>query len=126
MKKLIAILLSVLLCAAVAAPAFAEEPLAGGWTVTEDATVTEEIKAAFDKAIEGMVGSLLEPVAVLATQVVAGANYCLLCRSTPVVPDAIPSYVLVYLYDGVDGTTEITSIADLDVAALSSVEEVAE
>ena len=118
MKKLFAVLLCVMLGTMLVLPAMAEEALAGGWSATTDATVTDEIRAAFDKAVEGMVGSLLEPVAVLGTQVVAGINYCILCRSTAVVPDAVPSYVLVYLYEGVDGTTEILNIVDLDYVAM--------
>ena len=118
MKKLFAILLCVMLGTMLVLPAMAEETLAGGWSATADATVTDDIRAAFDKAVEGMAGSLLEPVAVLGTQVVAGVNYCILCRSTPVVPDAVPSYVLVYLYNGVDGTTEIMNIVDMDYVAM--------
>ena len=115
MKKLIVVLLCAALCATLILPAMAEEMVAGGWSATADSTVTEEVQTALTKAIEGMAGSQLEPIAVLGTQVVAGTNYCILCRSTPVVPDPIPSYVLVYLYDGVDGTAEILGITDVSI-----------
>jgi hypothetical protein len=46
--------------------------------------------AAFDKAAACLAGASYEPVAVLGKQVVAGMNYCLLCKVTATVPDAKP------------------------------------
>ena len=97
--------------------AFAE-PMLGGWSVCEDAVVTEEAKAALEKALENFVGSNVEPVALLGTQVVAGTNYCLLCKLTNVVPDAVPYYAIVFVYQGVDGTSEILSISAIDPGAM--------
>lgn len=114
MKKLIAVVLCLmmsltLLCAS------AEGVLAGGWTPAEDTAVTEEAQAALTKALDGFVGSNIEPVALLGTQVVAGVNYCLLCRVTPVVPNAVPHYALVYVYAGVNGSCELLEIQDLEL-----------
>lgn len=60
-----------------------------------------------------MTGAEYEAVAVLGTQVVAGTNECILCKVTPVVPDAASQWALVYLYEDLDGNAEITQVADL-------------
>ena len=133
MKKLIAILLCSLMLVAVAAcakttekpadvandvSAEAEpvsEPVAGGWAVAEDNTITGERKAIFDKAFAELVGVDYVPVACLGTQVVAGTNYCFLAKATVVYPDAKPKYVLVYVYADLEGNATIMNIADMPV-----------
>lgn len=115
MKKIIALALALLLCAAMLLPASAESLLAGGWTLCEDITVTEEAKAAFNQALEGFVGSSIEPLALLGTQVVAGLNYCLLCRATPVVPNATSHYALVYIYRPLTEKAQLLEISDLPI-----------
>lgn len=114
MKKLLALLLALTLCAMALLPALAEGGmLTGGWTATEDAAVTEDALSAFTKAMDGFVGSTVEPVALLGTQVVAGLNYCFLCRVTPVVPNAVSHYALVYVYAALDGSAQLLQIDDL-------------
>ena len=70
-------------------------------------------EAAFEKAMEGLVGCTYEPIAILGSQVVSGMNYCLLCKTTVVTPDAPVSYTLVYIYEALDGTAEILRIQDI-------------
>ena len=91
------------------------EAVLGGWTMTEDSTVTPEAQAALDKALEGFVGSNVEAVALLATQVVSGTNYCILCRLTPVVPNPEPHYALVYVYQPLEGDATLLTIDDINV-----------
>ncbi len=108
----VAVLTLVLaLCAAFALA----EPLDGGWQNAphEAAELPEDAQAAFDKALEGLVGAEYTPVALLSTQVVAGMNYCILCQITPVVPDATPTWALVYIYADLQGNAEITNVYDL-------------
>lgn len=114
MKKLIALVLCLMMALALL-PAHAEGNLAGGWTVAEETTVPAEAQEALTKALEGFVGSNIEPVALLGTQVVAGLNYCLLCRVTPVVPNAVPHYALVYVYASVNGSAELLEIQDIEM-----------
>ena len=113
--KTLSSILAVVLVLMCGVSALAEESLDGGWTATEDAAVTEEASAALNKALETFVGSEIEPIALLGTQVVAGTNYCLLCRVTPVVPDAVGHYALVYVYAGVDGTAEVLDMVDVEL-----------
>ena len=44
----------------------------------------------------------------IGSQVVAGMNYCQLCKVTAVAPDAKPQYRLVYIYEELNGNAEIT------------------
>lgn len=117
MKKLIAVLFAVMMMITSVA-AVAEAPLAGGWTPSADPAVTDEIKAIVDQALEGLVGVNYTPVAFLGSQVVAGTNYAVLCQATVVVPDAVPSYVIIYIYRDLEGNASILNIADFDIGAL--------
>ena len=86
--------------------------LAGGWSaVTGDTSLSANsaAKSAFEKATEALCGMEYEPIAVLATQVVAGKNYCILCRGRATVPDAQPVIQLVYIYENLQGKAELTN-----------------
>jgi hypothetical protein len=114
MTRLTALLLTVLLVLSMIPAAVAEGPLAGGWTAANDPTVTQERSDLFDKALDGMVGVDYTPVAYLGSQVVAGTNHYFLCLSRVVIPDAIPKYVLVFIYEDLQGSAKIMNIADFD------------
>ena len=125
MKKMIAILvlvaLALTLCAASA------ETLSGGWEIpqAEAAPLTDDAQAAFDKAMEKLDGAEYTPVALLATQPVAGINYCILCQVAPVVPNPVPHWSLLYLYADLQGNVEIMNVYDLyiDMHAFPTEEE---
>ena len=91
------------------------EAMTGGWENVphETAELPADAQAAFDKAVEGLVGAEYVPVALLSTQVVAGTNYCILCQITPVAPNATPTWTLVYIYADLDGNAEITNVYEL-------------
>lgn len=119
MKKLALFLVMVLCAMSFCAFADEEVTLAGGWMNNETpAEYDETALAAFNKAFEEFVGSNVEPVALLGTQVVAGINYCWLCKVTPVVPNAVCHYALVYIYAGLDGEATVLTITDIDIAAM--------
>lgn len=112
MKNIIIALLLILALCACAAMA---EPMVGGWQNVphEAGELPEDAQAAFDRALEGLVGAKYVPVALMSTQLVAGMNYCILCQITPVVPDAAPTWALVYIYADLQGNAEITNVYDL-------------
>lgn len=93
--------------------------LDGGWTKAESPEITEDFLKVFSKATETLAGAELTPVAYIASQVVAGVNHLVLCSQTATVPDAEPTYVLVYVYADPDGNAEITSIVDSDIPAIT-------
>lgn len=127
MKKLLCAMLTLMLFALSCVPALAEEPMMklGGWiSNTENpAEIPQEVLDAFSKAVEGLTGCVYEPVALLASQVVAGMNYCLLCRLTVVYPDAQPTYALVYVYQSIEGACELARVEDITFSIQEPVAE---
>jgi hypothetical protein len=96
----------------------ADAAVDGGWEYNQgelSLDANPDAKAAFDKALDGLVGCAYEPVALIGSQVVAGTNYCILCRTTPVVPDAKSSFSLVTIYEDLNGNAEITDVTDLNM-----------
>ena len=93
----------------------AGEAMAGSWNVPE----TEEAGlAAFEKASGKLVGANHTPICVMGSQLVSGSNYCLLCRSIGVYPNAEPYYTLITVYENLSGEAEITDIVELDASGL--------
>jgi len=114
MKHIVLILILVLLFSAASlAEEAAVEP--GAWENIphEAAELPADAQAAFDKALEGMVGAGYTPVALLSTRVDAGTHYCILCQITPVVPDAAANWTLVYIHADPEGNAEITNLYEL-------------
>ena len=106
-------------------PQPSEEPVggvgavAGGWAVDAEFTgaqIPEEAGDALTKACEGLDGAAYEPVAYLGSQVVSGVNYALLCKVTPVVPDAQAHLCVVKVYKDLNGGAEILSAEDVDAS----------
>lgn len=99
----------------------AEEPAAalGGWTLNEDVTAAalpQDAQEAFDKATEGFLGNDLTPVVLLGTQVVAGTNYAILCKSELVTAEPVVSYQVAIIYKDLEGNAEIIDVTDFNVA----------
>ena len=126
MKKLLALLtLAALLITAFVCPTLAESPMTGGWSAYIDnpTEIPAEALDALNAALEELVGCVYKPIALLATQVVAGTNYCFLCETTVVAPDAQPSYALVYFYDGVNGEKEILKVDEIKFCSYYTLDE---
>ena len=97
-----------------AVPVGWNEPVDGGWGTASDPTLTDEVRALFEKALDGLVGVNYVPVTYLGTQVVAGYNHAILCQATTVYPGAAPRWVIMYLFEDPDGNVAITDIRDLN------------
>ncbi len=89
-----------------------EKIISGGYTETESPKVTDEVKELVKKATAELDGAEYTPVASLATQVVAGTNHLILCKKTIVVPDPVPTYALVTIYEDLQGNAELTDVID--------------
>ena len=126
MKKFVSLLaLAALLLSCLIAPSFAEEHLLGAWYANMDhpTEIPQDVLDAFQAATESMTGYVYKPIALLGSQVVAGMNYCLLCEKTLVVPDAQPSYALVYINDGINGEKQVLKIEDIEFSAFETLDE---
>ncbi len=101
MKKFAAcMLVLLLLCTPVTAGAEASD-----WDLSAPTEVTEEVRAMFDKATEGLLGVSYVPVCVLGVQ---GDTYCILCKATVIYPNAEPNNVLMYVNeDGIQNIYEL-------------------
>lgn len=92
-----------------------EDSLLGGYQIADSPVITDEIREICTKAFANTSGVGHSPVALVATQVVSGTNYCILFRSEPVIPDPVESYVLGYLYQDLDGNVEVLKFADSSI-----------
>lgn len=90
------------------------EEITGGLTVNTDikSQVTGEEKGIFDSAIKDYDGEKLEPIAVLASQVVAGRNLVYFCKTVEKSED--PFYLAV-VYADLDGKATISSVSKFEV-----------
>ena len=128
MKKIIAVIVSIALLAScvLVIAGCGKKPedsgltggeVVGGWTKAESPEITETFKAVFSKATDALAGTEYVPVAYIASQVVAGTNHLVLCKATDTVPGAQPTYVLLTIYEDLNGNAEITETVETEVKA---------
>lgn len=94
--------------------------MVGQWTPSADPTVTDGLKKVFEKGTETLDEAVVVPVAYLGSQVVGGTNHAFLClaASEDFGTEAEPAYVIVYLYEDIQGDVSILNIADFDIGSL--------
>lgn len=73
----------------------------------------------FKKAMKGLVGVSYSPVAYLGSQVVAGTNYMVLCRSKVVYPGASYQWSLVKVNKDLKGKASLVDIETLELGDYS-------
>lgn len=96
-----------------------EEGLAGGWQVAEEYKVVNlkaDAQKAFDQALQDLEGVNYEPLALLATQVVAGVNYAILCHTTTLSKEAQAGLAVITIYMDLDENVKVLSISQLNLA----------
>ena len=94
--------------------------MVGGWEVRDPANSVLEPKEAadaFDKAAESYADIALRPVATLGSQVVAGANYLMLCSGTPAGGNARTQLYLATVYVNPQHEATITDVRGFDLLA---------
>lgn len=99
--------------------AAAGQTVSGGWEINQgrlDPAANREAAAAFKKATATNDGYEYELIAVLGSQVVAGTNYSYFCRGKAVYPNAKPEYLIVNVYENLEGKARITATKDIPVA----------
>lgn len=107
------------------------EPAAvsGGWTIPDSLgadDLTDDQKDIFMKAIGAQAGMDYEPIAVLATQVVAGQNLAYLCRDTLTTDEPVVEWDIVVVYNDVQGDASITSVTPIDLSDIKTTDEIAD
>ncbi|EXM40307.1 hypothetical protein RASY3_09830 [Ruminococcus albus SY3] len=98
------------------------EGATGGYSVNDGDTslsAHEDVLAAFNKAMDGRGGVDVRPIAYLGSQLVAGMNHMLLCKSTVVYPGAKPSYSIMTVYEDLDGNCQLSTSLKIDFGNIS-------
>ncbi|WP_177214580.1 hypothetical protein [Anaeromicropila populeti] len=97
-----------------------DKNMEGGWSYNQGDVVfdkNEDVKRAFDKATDGLVGSDYEPIFYIGSQVKTGNNYAIFCSVAPVVPDAEKNFCIAYISVNFDGSAELTDDVEVDLTA---------
>lgn len=95
------------------------QAVVGGWALFDNkaCVLPEDVQVAFDKAYETYTGSELKPVAYVASQVVAGMNYMILCETATTTEAPSASYQMVVVYADLEGNARITQVNEFDLTA---------
>lgn len=102
----------------------AESSVSGGWTVNEEAKpiVTKEQDEEFKKAINSFDTLTMEPVALLAQQVVKGTNYAYLCLDKTVSDNPLTTWDIAVTFSDLYGKAKLTSIIEVHPNNVKTVE----
>ena len=82
----------------------------GSWTETDSPEINHDVRAALDNASTNLDGISLKPLAFLATQIVSGTNYRILCEVTPTTEKPEPYFAIVHIYEDLSGNAEISEV----------------
>ena len=95
---------------------FNPDDFVGGYTFNDavGCGLDETVQKKFDKAFEGFTGVGYTPLALLGSQVVAGANYAVLCKAQAIIPNATAALAVVVIYADLQDGAEITNIAGFE------------
>lgn len=85
----------------------------GGIKIDMDSEIPANAKDAFAKAMEGFVGSKIEPFAYIGMQVVKGINYIMMAELTPVVEHPVKTLALITVND-FEGNATFAEIKKFD------------
>lgn len=96
-----------------------QEPVMGGWEQNTETSgsLADEYKEIFEKA--STEDTQLIPVSMLASQVVAGANYTYLCKTD----GSEAQWQIAVVYNDLDGNASITGTKALDLSNLTTGDE---
>lgn len=87
----------------------------GGWKVVSTGKPgmfsEEEAQASFDKAMEGYTGMKLDPIVLIAKQIVSGTNYIGLCRGETVTQKPETKIYVVEWYADLEGNAAIKDVS---------------
>ena len=96
------------------------EQLSGGWYAesknNEYKLPDEKIQSMYESATSTLAGMEFKPLVLVGKQIVSGTNYAIVCYGQATVPNATTGIYLLTLYNTLEGTSELTGIAYIDLA----------
>lgn len=97
------------------------EGLMGGWQDNGELPnfLNESQQEIFDKALSGLLGVGYTPIALLASQVVAGMNYAFLASGTTVTAEPITHLYIINVYVDINNEVTLTNIHGLDLSSFN-------
>ena len=94
-----------------------KEQMPGSWVYQTDSMtpcdLPQKVATAFAKATEGIVGVSYTPVLYVASQVVSGMNYCIVCKTVATTNPPMYGCKTLYIYADLSGNAKITKIEDV-------------
>ena len=101
---------------------YKNENVVGGWYVeipSKGVVLDDKVQTIYDNALEKLVGATYTPIAVVGKQVVSGTNYALLAYGKMATADENSGIYLLTLYEDLNGTDEVVSVAYIDLGNLT-------
>ena len=95
-------------------------PANAGWIPVSNTAATQEVTVLLRRALGTLTGVDYKPIAYLGYRAYNGMSHALLCQETVVVPDAVPTYVIVYIHQDLYGNTQIEHIENLELGGYSN------
>lgn len=103
-----------------------EKPVLGGWNINSEVTtvvITKDAQEAFEKAMAQYNGIEMEPVVLLAKQVVSGTNYSFLAKSKNANE---PQWFITIVYNDLQGNAKISSAEAIDISDIKVTDKLPE
>lgn len=96
--------------------------LVGGWTIAhhEGTIIPADASTALTSAMKNYDGMMFRPLVLLATQVVSGTNYLILCEGAAVTQDPQEGLYAVTVYADLSGNAQISNVQMLNLLAYVS------
>lgn len=95
-----------------------DEQMPGGWEYHTDelkpCDLSRHVSKVFDIATSKIVGVTYEPLLYVASQVVGGTNYCIVCKSsTTLSHPPLKSCKTLYIFEDLSGDAEVTKVEEV-------------
>lgn len=89
--------------------------ITGGWVYQDmpACNLPQPVATAFNKAMNGIIGVKYVPVLYVASQLVSGNNYCIICKTTATTNPPMEGCKIVYIYADLEGNSHVTRIEEV-------------
>lgn len=94
------------------------EEAVGEWMIDKNiqtAGLADDVKAIFDKGVEGFTGQSFEPIVLIGKQVVSGMNYMFLAKGTTTTAEPKTALKIVTIYNDLKNNASVKSVADFNI-----------